>query len=253
MSSSCQKCQKHREASILNIKLDEPDALFAALTAERDRSEDWEEDHRIRDEELDRALAPYLEQPPSILMRWLVDHADDLTIINHGSTAWKIMVRLARGPHPDTWLRAALDHGLTHSTSPLISTCVNNDVMTVRLATELLGDTEGYDDFDEWEESARELSNEHRFEFWERVWRSPMARNLFWGISSGEPEWITEAVSDPTFPMSLPTLLHAPRFQFGKRGIETLEPRLALTKTTVNPRAEAETLLLRGRRNLGER
>lgn len=337
----------NRETSSLNIELDEPDALFAALTAERDRSEDWEEDRRIRDEELDRALAPYLEQPPSALMRWLVDHAADLTMINHGSATWKIMVRLARRPNPDAWLRAALDHGLAHSASPLISTCVHNGVMTVRLATELLGDTggrsplitavisdsanhelvslviddltvediqdldssyavgnasestrralfthpepgvrssaaalwaaevsyssdempndpdwsiamkdlvvpsetmreymqsralcvlararpeiyigllikhvetlEGYDDFDEWEESARELSSEHRFELWNRVRQSPMAKNLFWVISSGDIEWITAAVSDPTFPMSLHTLLHATRFQFGKR------------------------------------
>lgn len=76
---------------------------------------------------------------------------------------------------------------------------------------------EGYDDFDEWEESARELSSEHRFELWNRVRQSPMAKNLFWVISSGDIEWITEAVSDPTFPMSIHTLLHATRFQFGKR------------------------------------
>lgn len=335
------------ETSILDIELEEPDALFAALTAQRDRSEDWEEDRRIRDEELDRALAAYLEQPPSALMRWLVDHAADLAMVNHGTAAWRIMVHLARRPNPDAWLRAALDHGLGHSASPLISRCIDNGVMTVPLATELLGDSggrsplitsvignsadhelvrlviddltvediqaldssyaignatdstrralfthpeprvrssaaalwaaevsyssqempddpdwsiamndlvvpsdtmrehmqsralcllararpedyidllvkhvealEGYDDFDEWEESARELSSDHRFELWNRVRQSPMAKNLFWVISSGDIEWITEAVSDPTFPVSLQTLLHATRFQFGKR------------------------------------
>ena len=41
-----------------------------------------------------------------------------------------------------------------------------------------------------------------------------MAKNLFWVISSADVEWITTAVSDPTFPVSLSDLLHATRFQF---------------------------------------
>jgi hypothetical protein len=76
---------------------------------------------------------------------------------------------------------------------------------------------EGTDDFDEWEESARELSSTHRFELWNRVRESPMAKNLFWVISAGDVEWIASAVSDPTFPVSLSKLLHAARFQHGKR------------------------------------
>ena len=76
---------------------------------------------------------------------------------------------------------------------------------------------EGNDDFDEWEESARELSSAHRFELWNRVRESPMAKNLFWVISAADVEWITTAISDPTFPVSLSKLLHATRFQHGKR------------------------------------
>lgn len=337
----------NREASGLDVKLDEADELFAALTTERDLSEDWEEDRRVRDAELDRALAAYIEQPPSVIMTWLVDHDADLAMLNHGSAAWSVMVRLSRRPNPEIWLRAALDYGLGRVAIPLISNCVVNGVMTIPLATELLGDAggrgslissvvsecqdaelaslivdaltvedihslgssyairhapdstrhalfahpdptvrssaaalwaaevsysseempddpdwatamsdlvvpsgtmrghmqskaliilaktkpetymtllarhvealEGYDDFDEWEESARELSSAHRFELWNRVRERPMAMNLFWVISAADVDWITKAVSDPTFPLSLSQLLHATRFQFGKR------------------------------------
>lgn len=337
----------NRAASRLEFKLDEPDELFAALTTERDRSEDWEEDRRLRDAELDRVLAAYIEQPPSVIMTWLVDHDADLAIAGHSSARWNTMVHLSTRPDPEDWLRAALDHGLGRAVSPLISRCVDNGVLTVPLAMELLGDAdgrgslissviskcedaelaslvvdaltvddiqdldssyairhasdttrqalfthrdpkvrssaaalwaaemsysseeipndsdwaramsylavpsgtmrdhmqskalhilaktrpetymsllvkhvealEGNDDFDEWEESARELSNAHRFELWNQVRESPMARNLFWVISAADIEWITTAVSDPNFPLSLSALLHATRFQHGKR------------------------------------
>lgn len=76
---------------------------------------------------------------------------------------------------------------------------------------------EGTDGFDEWEESARELSGPYRFDLWNRVGQSPMAKNLFWVISVGDTEWIATAVSDPNFPVPLSKLLHAARFQHGKR------------------------------------
>lgn len=337
----------NREASSLDIKLTEPDQLFVALTAERDFTEDWEEHRRIREAELDGALAAYIEQPPGVIMKWLVDHATDLAMVKHGSAAWSIMARLSLRPEPDLWLRAALDHGLGRAAGPLISRCVDNGVMTVPLATELLRDAGGrgslissvisecndvelatvvidalesediqdldssyairhasestrhalfthpdpgvrssaaalwaaemsysseempddptwapamsdlvvpsdamrdhmqsqaldvlaktkpeaymdlfvkhveavvgHDDFDEWEKSARELSSAHRFSLWDRVRESPMAKNLFWVISSADVEWITTAVSDPVFPVPLSNLLHATRFQHGKR------------------------------------
>lgn len=337
----------NREAASLDIKLAEPDELFVALTAERDFAEDWEKDRRTRDAELDRALAAYIEQPPRVIMTWLVDHDADLAMVKHGSVAWSIMVRLSMRPDPEVWLRAALDHGLGRAASPLISRCVDKGVMTVPLAAELLGDVGGraplinsvisecedaelatlvvdalkvediqdldssyairqasdstrqalfthpdpqvrssaaalwaaemsysseempddpdwapamsdlvvpsgamrgymqskaldilaktkpeaymsllvkhveavvgHDDFDEWEESVRALSSAHRFELWNRVRESPMAKNLFWVISATDIEWITTAVSDPAFPVSLSNLLHATRFQHGKR------------------------------------
>ncbi|MDF8262709.1 hypothetical protein [Luteipulveratus flavus] len=337
----------NREASSLDIKLDEPDQLFVALTAERDPSEDWEKERHIRDAELDRALAAYIDRPPSAIMTWLVDHDADLAMVKDGAAAWSIMNRLSMRPNPEVWLRAALDYGLGRSASPLISKCVDNGVVTVPLATELLADPggrssliasvisecqdaevatlvvdslkvediqdldssyairrasgrtrqkmfthpdakvrsnaaalwaaemtyssegmpadpewasamsdlvvssgtvhghmqskaldmlaktkpktymnllvkhvealAGFDDFDEWAESARYLRSAHRFELWNRVRESPMANNLFWVISAADVEWITTAVSDPTFPVSLRSLLHATRFQHGKR------------------------------------
>lgn len=337
----------NREAHSLDIKLAEPDELFVALTAERDFTEDWEEDRRIREAELDRAIAAYIKQSPGVIMTWLVNHAADLAMVKHGSAGRDIMARLSLRPDPDRWLRAALDHGLGGAAGPLISKCIDNGIMTVPLATELLRDAGGrgplissiiskcqdaelttlvvdalkvediqdldssysihqasettrralfthpdpevrssaaalwaaemsylseeapddpnwvsamsdfvvapgtlrngmqsralgvlaktkpeaymdlfvkhvgalvgHDDFDEWEESARELSSAHRFELWNRVRRSPMAKNLFWVISSADVEWVTTAVSDPTFPISISNLLHATRFQFGKR------------------------------------
>jgi hypothetical protein len=76
---------------------------------------------------------------------------------------------------------------------------------------------EGIDDFDEWEESVRELSASDRAELWKRVRHSTMAKNLFWVIAAGDVEWITDTVTDPAFPVPLDQLLHATRFQFGRR------------------------------------
>lgn len=337
----------NREASSLGIKLDEPDELFAALTAERDFSEDWEVDRRLRDELLDQALAIYVEQPPDAIMTWLVDHEADLVMVRNGPVAWSVMALLGLRPDREAWLWAALEHGLGHAVSPLVSRCVDHGEMSVELATHLLSNSggrsaiinsvvscgqdpqlvslvvqslkvediqgldssyaighapdatrtalfthadasvrsnaaalwaaersysaeemphdpdwvvamsdlvvpsaslrdhmqskalevlarttpdaymnllvkhvealEGAHGFDEWAESARELSSAHRFALWDRVRESPMAKNLFWILSAGDVNWIAEAVSDPTFPVSLSSLLHATRFQNGKR------------------------------------
>ncbi|MFT3662170.1 MAG: hypothetical protein QM809_12485 [Gordonia sp. (in: high G+C Gram-positive bacteria)] len=337
----------NREASSLDIKLTEPDELFVALTAERDLTEDWKENRRTREAELDRALAAYIEQPPDAIMTWLVDHTTDLAVLKRGSAAQSLMARLSLRSDPDLWLRAALDHGLGRAAGPLVSSCVDNGLMTVTLATAILRDPGGrgslinsvisecndaelvalviealeaddlkdldssyaishapeptrlalfthrdprvrsraaalwaaeisyssekmpddpawapamrdlvvrsdamrdhmqsqaldvlaktnpevyidllvkhvealvgHVDFGQWEKSTRELDSAHRFSLWDRVRESPMANNLFWVISSADIEWIAAAVSDPAFPISLSDLLHATRFQFGKR------------------------------------
>lgn len=337
----------NRGASSLDINLAEPDELFAALTTKYNVTEDWEEYCRVRETELDRTLATYFEQPPAVIMTWIVNHAADLAQAKHYSGAWDIMARLSSLPDPNPWLRSALDHGLGRSARALIKKCVDNGDMTIPIAEELLSDldsrhsligsvisncqdtelttlvidalkvedvqeldstydmrrasestrralfthpdpgvrssaaalwaaemsfsTEGvpddpnwvsamssfvvtsdiirnhmqsralaflaktkpeaymdlfakhvevlvcHGDFQEWEESAQELSSAHRFELWKRVQKSPMAPNLFWVLSAYDVEWVTTVVADSTFPISLNNLLHATRFQFGKR------------------------------------
>lgn len=81
----------------------------------------------------------------------------------------------------------------------------------------------GYSDFDEWEQSARELSPGERRELWHRICDTRMAHELFWVLAGNDPGWIAEAVSGPHFPIPLPRLLHAIRFQFGRSfQLETL-------------------------------
>lgn len=337
----------NRVASGVGIRLEEPDELFAALTAERDFSEDWEEDRRQRDDQLDEALADYQDEAPEALMAWLVRHESDLATVKNGTAGWQVMVRLAMRPDPEVWLQAALDHGLARTASPLVSRCVDLGLMTMPMATALMQDQggrtslvpavisscsdadlvtlvvneltvediqdlessyairhtsesirealfthpdpmvrsnaaaqwaaecsfdadgmpedpnwasamgdlvvpstnmrnymqskalnvlartepavymdlmvkhvevlEGVDDFDEWEDSARQLSEADRTDLWNRVRDSPMAKNFFWVISAGDVDWITTAVADPDFPVPLIRLLHATRFQHGKR------------------------------------
>lgn len=347
----------NRQAVNLEISLAEPDELFAALTAPREFSEEWEESRRSREAALDRALIPYIQKPPGVIMKWLVDHDTDLALAQHGSAAWSVMARLSARPDPEVWLRAALDCGFGRAAGPLIAACVRAGVVAMPLATQLLGDTggrvhlidsvfggcddrgleslvigalkiedfrdldsshavhtvsrpirhalfthadprvrsnaaalwaaqmsysggeipddpdwapamsemvipsaamrdymqsralqvlakrrpevygdvlvkhvdalEGYDDFDEWEESARELDGSRRSELWRRVQDSPMASNLFWVISGRDVEWIRATVSDPTFCLSVSELLRATRFQFGTRyPLETLAKML---------------------------
>lgn len=337
----------NRVVSELDIKLDEPDELFAALTAARDHSEDWEADRRRMEAELDAALDGYVQKPPELLMGWIVEHEADLATVKNGTAGWQVMSRLAMRPDPEIWLQAALDHGLARTASPLVNRCVDLGLLTVPMATALMQDAggrtalvpaiisacndadlvtmvvsdlkvqdvqdldssyairhasestrqalfthpdpmirsnaaalwaaecsydpdgmaedpnwitamsdlvvpslsmrnymqsralnvlvktapapymnlmvkhvdalEGIDDFDEWEESARQLSDADRADLWNRVRNSPMAKNLFWIIAAGDVDWITTAVAEPDFPVSLSQLLQATRFQFGKR------------------------------------
>lgn len=346
----------NRTTATLNILLQEPDALFATLTSEQEFPGDWQETCRTRDEELDRALEPYLDQPPSALMRWLADNAADLAMVNHGHAPTTIMARLAQRHDRKAWLQAALKHGMAHETVPLVGRCLDEGAVSSSLAAALLADPGGrgplitgvigystepdlvqlvigeltlddlrcrtlhyalltaagdtrralfthpdaqirsvaaahwaaglshsdqtmpedpdwatairdlivpsdvlprhvqssalnvlakrepevymdllvahvdtfdprgpHHDFEAWQGSARELSEEHRFELWNRVRATRMAHNLFWVIAAGDAEWISRAVSDSTFPVPLPTLLGATRFQMGQRyPLETL-------------------------------
>lgn len=337
----------NRVASEVDIGLDEPDELFAALTAKRVHTEDWEADHHRMESEIDAALSNYLQESPDVLMEWIVRHEADLEVAKNGTAGWQVMARLAVGPGPEAWLQAALDHGLARTASPLINRCVDLGLLTTPMVTALMQDLGGrtalvpavisacndadlvtrivddlnvddvqnldssyalrqapestlealfthpdptvrsnaaalwaaessYDpdgmntdlnwvtamndlvlpsmsmrthmqsralnvlaqtaptaymnlmvkhvealvginDFDEWEESTHQLSPTDRVDLWNRVRESPMAKNLFWVIAAGDADWIATAVAEPDFPVPLSRLLHATRFQFGKR------------------------------------
>lgn len=337
----------NRAASGVDVTLDEPDGLFAALSSGPDFSEGWQENRRRRDAELDGALVSYLQGPPKVLMEWLVHHEADLATIDNGTAGWRVMARLAQRSDSDVWLQAALDHGLGRLVGALVARCVNLDLMRLPMAARLLQDPDGraalvstvvntchdadivnlvindlhvddiqslessyavcdapdstrealfthpnpeirsnaaalwaaessidanevpedpnwleamsdfvvpstgirdyvqsaalkflaesaptaymnllikhvkaldgYDDFDEWEGSVRELSETDRTELWQNVRDSAMAKNLFWVIAAGDADWIAAAVADPDFSVPLSRLLHAPRFQHGRQ------------------------------------
>ena len=74
-----------------------------------------------------------------------------------------------------------------------------------------------YRDLDEWEEPVRLLTLAERNKLWQQVRNTELARELFWVIAGNDTDWITEAVSEPTFNIPVRKLLGALQFQFGHR------------------------------------
>lgn len=80
-----------------------------------------------------------------------------------------------------------------------------------------------YRDLDEWKESVRLLAPAERGKLWHRVMDTEQSPELFWVIAGEDTDWITEAVSEPTFNISVRDLFGALQFQFGHRyPLETL-------------------------------
>lgn len=128
-------------ARTLGTQLDEPDTLFAVLTAERDIHKDWQEEARRADAELSTVLKPYLRQPPEVLLNWIATNARDLQIPRQGHGAiWRIMRRLADEPDAARWLAATLQHDLRSHAGPLIDTTVRQSHIDPSMAATLLGD-----------------------------------------------------------------------------------------------------------------
>lgn len=136
----------NKTVKTLKIRLDEPDVLFAALTSERDRLTDYQEALRRKDAALDTALAPFQQQAPEVLMKWLNTHESELVIVNQTTNwIWQVFARLARQPdsEPAKWLTAAIDHNLAGSASALIDACVRTDLLTNTIVDRLLADPNG--------------------------------------------------------------------------------------------------------------
>ena len=114
----------------LRIQLDEPDTLFAVLTAKRDIQEDWEREARKADEELRVALEPYMRKPPEVLMNWIATNHADLQMTSEGHRAiWRVMRRIADEPGAAIWLTATLQHGLGSYAALLIDTTLRQDAI----------------------------------------------------------------------------------------------------------------------------
>lgn len=136
----------NKAASTLKMRLDEPDKLFAALTREREIRTNYEEIRRRKEAVLDKALAPFQQQAPEVLMEWLMAHEPELAIAGQTNTGiWQVFARLAYQPDPEPtkWLTAAIDHGLAGSASALIDVCARAEQLTPTIADRLLADPNG--------------------------------------------------------------------------------------------------------------
>lgn len=125
----------------LGIHLDEPDALFASVTAELDFSEDWREAGRRSEQSINIALAPYLQQPPHVIMRWLTANQEDFELAReHTGAIGRIMRRIAAEPDARRWLTAALEAGLGGQCGILIDAAVSQGGIDSTTVTRLLSD-----------------------------------------------------------------------------------------------------------------
>ena len=342
----------NQAASTLKIRLDEPDKLFAALTHERKRLTAYDEIKRRKQTALDKALAPFQQQAPDVLMDWLKAHEPELATAGQITTGtWQVFTRLAYQPDPEPikWLTATIDHGIAGSASALIDVCARTNQLTHVIADRLLADPNGrhgvisaiigqstnsaliqrvvdqlaardvqqlesafvlkdalestrhalfthssgevrgtaaalwaaewaydndprpddpdwlnamksytipensrhdhvhtqalnalvkaspkvfielfikhvtttmhssYRDLNEWEEPVQLLAPAERNKIWHQVRDTELAHELFWVIAGNDIDWITDTVSEPTFNISVRTLLGALQFQFGPR------------------------------------
>lgn len=136
----------NRAASTLKIRLDEPDKLFVALTHERERRTDFDKIRRRKEAALDKALAPFQQQAPEVLIEWLKAHEPELATVGQTTTGtWQVFARLAYQPDPEPtkWLTAAIAGGLGGSAAALIDVCARNDQLTPAIADGLLADPSG--------------------------------------------------------------------------------------------------------------
>ena len=125
----------------LGIHLDEPDTLFATVTADRDFNEGWREAARRSEQSINIALAPYLRQPPNVIMRWIAANQEDLELAReHSGAIGRIMRRIADEPDATRWLTAALEAGLNGQCGILIDAAVSQGGIDPATVTTLLGD-----------------------------------------------------------------------------------------------------------------
>lgn len=126
----------------LEMRLDDPDALFTCLTCERELGVNWQEARERNERELARALKPYVTQPPDELMTWLAEAQDELARVTSGSgSVAQVISHVARTVEdPIPWLATALQRGLGAHSWALVSATVAESRMDHALASKLLQD-----------------------------------------------------------------------------------------------------------------
>lgn len=133
-------------ATRLWMRLEEPDALFAALTRDCDRTDDYLERRRQSEAALDAALSPFLRVEPAVLMRWVCANEEDLAIADRaGSVSWRVFNRLASGDAAPalTYLTSAVEHGLVAVASPLVTACARSECLSREMVDRLMADRDG--------------------------------------------------------------------------------------------------------------
>jgi hypothetical protein len=135
------RAQFNAIARPLGAQLDEPDTLFAVLTAERSSLKDWKTEARRADEELGAVLEPYLRQSPEVLMSWIARNEEDLQMAREGyGVISRVMRKVADEPDSARWLSAALQQGLGSHAALLIDTTVLHGGIDPSAAATLLGE-----------------------------------------------------------------------------------------------------------------
>lgn len=136
------RAQFNTTACQLAIRIEEPDRLFAALTFIREPFQSPKDFRTARDNLLDTALAPFLEDTPDRLFKWLRIHESELQTAGVKDSAMsRVYRRLARSvPAADVplWLNAAVANGVAKYAAPLINECARTGQLTDTIVLKLM-------------------------------------------------------------------------------------------------------------------
>lgn len=132
-------------ATPLNLKLEEPDELFTALVDEYDLRIDTTKAFEKHDAAIIRALAPYLDDEPQILVKWLKRHSASIHLVRNGEGV-QALFRVLSSQNIDhhAWLLAAQVAGFVKESQPLLSECVKQNTLSTADLECIGGSMEGF-------------------------------------------------------------------------------------------------------------
>lgn len=118
-------------AEPLELELEEPDSLFAALCDKIDFTLSVEEALQRRRDSIATALEPYLSDEPAKLMEWLEFHRSALEFAQARGRIQKLFWALADEDidHP-AWARAAQDAGFIREAKPIVVEAIKRDSLS---------------------------------------------------------------------------------------------------------------------------